>query len=258
MPDFAGLELTRLKATPGTEAVDRALEELVQAASRARAGHRGPRRPAGRHADGRFRRLGRRRAVPRRRRDRHAGRAGRRRVHPRLLRRDGGHAARRAAAGRRSPSPRRTTPPTWPGKPPASTSPPSRCSRRKPAALDDALAQKLGFENIEEVRDVITRQMQREYDSLTRMRIKRDLLDALAAGASFPVPQTMVDGEFNAIWQRVEADLKDGQGRRGGQGQGRGDAQGRIPRDRRAAGAARPAAVRDRPRPTASRSRPTR
>lgn len=80
----------------------------------------------------------------------------------------------------------------------------------KPVPLDDSLAEKLGFENIEEVRRLITQQIQREYDGLSRMRIKRELLDALAAGASFPAPQSMVDAEFNAIWQRVEADMKAG------------------------------------------------
>jgi trigger factor len=42
------------------------------------------------------------------------------------------------------------------------------------------------------------------------MRIKRELLDKLAESATFPVPQTMVDTEFQQIWQRVEADMKAG------------------------------------------------
>ena len=83
-------------------------------------------------------------------------------------------------------------------------------SRPKPAALDDALATKLGFETIEELRDLVSRQLQREYEGLSRMRIKRELLDALAAAAEFPVPQALLDNEFNSIWQRVEADLKAG------------------------------------------------
>ena len=80
----------------------------------------------------------------------------------------------------------------------------------KPVALDDALAEKLGFDTIDEVRKLITQQIQREYDGLSRMRIKRELLDALAKGASFPAPQSMVDAEFTSIWQRVETDMKEG------------------------------------------------
>ena len=80
----------------------------------------------------------------------------------------------------------------------------------KLVALDDSLAEKLGFETIEELRKLISQQIQREYDGLTRMRIKRELLDALAEKADFATPESMVEPEFNQIWQRVEADMKDG------------------------------------------------
>ncbi len=80
----------------------------------------------------------------------------------------------------------------------------------KPMPLDDSFAEKLGFENIEEVRKLITQQIQREYDGMTRLRIKRELLDQLAASASFPAPESMVDAEFDQIWQRVEPDMKAG------------------------------------------------
>ena len=82
----------------------------------------------------------------------------------------------------------------------------------KPLAIDDALAEKLGFENLEDLRKLIATQMQREHDQASRMRIKRDLLDSLATGASFMVPPSMVEGEFASIWQRVESDLKQGKG----------------------------------------------
>ena len=72
--------------------------------------------------------------------------------------------------------------------------------------LDDELGKKLGFEGLEPVRNLITEQMQREYDQLSRMRLKRELLDALSATASFPAPEGMVEAEFAQIWQRIEAD----------------------------------------------------
>jgi len=77
-------------------------------------------------------------------------------------------------------------------------------------ALDDELAKKLGLDTFEKLREVITESLQREYDGLSRMAIKRKLLDALAERASFTVPEGMVDNEFNQIWQRVEADMKAG------------------------------------------------
>ncbi|MBV9654608.1 MAG: trigger factor [Acetobacteraceae bacterium] len=77
-------------------------------------------------------------------------------------------------------------------------------------ALDDDLGKKLGFDGLDEVREAITQRMQREYDQLGRVRLKRDLLDALAKRAGFPVPQGLLEGEFAQIWQRVEADRKAG------------------------------------------------
>lgn len=84
--------------------------------------------------------------------------------------------------------------------------------QKKPLPIDDALADKLGFETLEKLRELIAQQIQREYDQMTRLRIKRDLLDTLAKTADFMVPGSMVDAEFAAIWQRVEADIKDGKG----------------------------------------------
>ena len=80
----------------------------------------------------------------------------------------------------------------------------------KPGAIDDALATAYGFDDLSKLREAITGQIQREYDQITRMRIKRDLLDALSKAAEFPVPPSMVDAEFDSIWKRVEQDLKDG------------------------------------------------
>jgi trigger factor len=76
--------------------------------------------------------------------------------------------------------------------------------------IDDAMATSLGFENTEKLRNTVRETLQREYDSMARMKIKRALLDRLSERADFPVPQGMVDAEFNQIWQRVEADMKAG------------------------------------------------
>ena len=77
-------------------------------------------------------------------------------------------------------------------------------------AIDEALAEKIGFDTLDDLKSAISRQMQREFDSMSRMRIKRDLLDRLSKQAEFPVPPSMVANEFNQIWTRIEADQKAG------------------------------------------------
>jgi trigger factor len=77
-------------------------------------------------------------------------------------------------------------------------------------AVDDELGKKLGFDDLAAVRDMITRRIQAEYDQLARLRLKRQLLDALADMVKFAAPEGMVEQEFSQIWQRLEADRQAG------------------------------------------------
>ena len=80
----------------------------------------------------------------------------------------------------------------------------------KAAEINDELATAIGFESLDKLREAVVSQIQREYDGVSRMRIKRDLLDVLSKAVTFEVPASMVDAEFDAIWTRVDADIKAG------------------------------------------------
>ena len=56
------------------------------------------------------------------------------------------------------------------------------------------------------MQEAIRGSLQQEYDGLSRLKVKRALLDGLAERASFPVPEGMVGAEFAQIWQRIEAE----------------------------------------------------
>ena len=77
-------------------------------------------------------------------------------------------------------------------------------------ALDDELAKKLSFDTLDEVKDLIRGQMQREYGELARARLKRELLDRLSGIADFPIPDSLAEAEFAQIWARVDADRQAG------------------------------------------------
>ncbi len=85
-------------------------------------------------------------------------------------------------------------------------------SMRRPVvpAVDDELAKKIGFESLDELRGVVRTQIQREYDQLSRLRLKRQLLDRLNEMISFDSPEGMIEAEFGQIWARLEADRKEG------------------------------------------------
>jgi len=74
----------------------------------------------------------------------------------------------------------------------------------QPQPIDNSLAEALGMENIDELRQTVREQNERQYGDLARQRLKRQLLDQLAKGHDFPVPPGMVDGEFDTIWKQYE------------------------------------------------------
>ena len=77
-----------------------------------------------------------------------------------------------------------------------------------PAAIDDDLAKKLGAESLDQMKQTVRDRLQEDYDGFTRLKIKRALLDELASRHDFAVPESMVDIEFDAIWKKVEDELK--------------------------------------------------
>jgi trigger factor len=79
----------------------------------------------------------------------------------------------------------------------------------KPA--DDELAKKNNFENLEAMRKALSDRIGQDYAQVSRSMIKRQLLDKLADSHKFAVPEGLVEGEFNAIWQRVEEAKKNGE-----------------------------------------------
>jgi trigger factor len=70
--------------------------------------------------------------------------------------------------------------------------------------IDDGFAKQLGLESLEQLRGLLKGQIEQETAGLTRTQMKRQLLDQLAAGHDFDVPPTMVEAEFDQIWQQLE------------------------------------------------------
>ncbi|KGB59017.1 trigger factor [Sphingopyxis sp. LC363] len=75
-----------------------------------------------------------------------------------------------------------------------------------PAAskIDDEFAKTLGLESLDKLKELMKDQVEQELNGLTRTYMKRKLLDQLAASHDFEVPPTMVEAEFNQIWQQLE------------------------------------------------------
>jgi trigger factor len=74
----------------------------------------------------------------------------------------------------------------------------------KEAQADDTFAKSMGLEGIDQLRGLLKGQIEQELNGLTRTHMKRKLLDRLAETHSFDVPPSMVEAEFNQIWQQLE------------------------------------------------------
>jgi trigger factor len=79
-----------------------------------------------------------------------------------------------------------------------------------PAKVDDELAKQLGLDDLEALKKAVREEIERDYANMSRAHVKRALLDKLAASHDFPVPQGMVDFEFDNIWKQIEQDKEQG------------------------------------------------
>ena len=74
--------------------------------------------------------------------------------------------------------------------------------------MNDEFAKSLGTEGIDQLKSLVSAQIQRELDQASRMKLKRELLDALEKAHTFELPPTLVEREFEAIWKQVTDGLQ--------------------------------------------------
>lgn len=70
--------------------------------------------------------------------------------------------------------------------------------------IDDAFAQKLGFDDVAGLRGAVEEQIKKEYDSYSRLKLKRQLLDVMDEKHQFEIPPAMLDAEYDLILRQIE------------------------------------------------------
>jgi trigger factor len=80
--------------------------------------------------------------------------------------------------------------------------------RLKDVPVDDELAKSLGLADLADLKKQARERIEKEYGAVSRARVKRKLLDVLADNHNFTLPEMLVEAEFGAIWQQIEADMK--------------------------------------------------
>lgn len=77
----------------------------------------------------------------------------------------------------------------------------------KTPELNDEFAESLGLENVDKFKDAVKEKLQEELDGVSRIRLKRVLLDKLEESHDFELPERLVTGEFDAIWGQLTTEM---------------------------------------------------
>jgi trigger factor len=75
-------------------------------------------------------------------------------------------------------------------------------------AIDDEFAKKFGLDSLDKLKDAIRADIGRQYQGVSREKLKRTLFDQLNGKYTFELPETLVEQEFNNVWQQVEGERR--------------------------------------------------
>ncbi|MCA0434359.1 MAG: trigger factor [Proteobacteria bacterium] len=97
---------------------------------------------------------------------------------------------------------------TLAGKPAEFTTKVSAIETGTGAAVDDEFAKRMGFENVGALREMVKSSLAREFERMTAMKLKRDVLDALDKQYTFDLPERLVETEFSSIWTALNNEMQ--------------------------------------------------
>jgi len=74
--------------------------------------------------------------------------------------------------------------------------------------IDDEFAKTLGLESLDKLKEAARERLAAEFAGATRQRVKRMLLDRLDESHRFEAPPSLVDEEFNLMWNSIKAEME--------------------------------------------------
>ena len=74
--------------------------------------------------------------------------------------------------------------------------------------IDDEFAKGLGLDSLDKLKEIVRGQIESQFGTMTRQRVKRQLLDKLDEHYSFDLPDGLLNSEFDVVWRQVEEDMK--------------------------------------------------
>jgi trigger factor len=77
----------------------------------------------------------------------------------------------------------------------------------QPVEINDEFAKTLGLESLDKLKEAMRGRLTTEFAGATRQRVKRALLDRLDEAHRFEAPPSLIDEEFNLMWNSVKAEM---------------------------------------------------
>ena len=78
----------------------------------------------------------------------------------------------------------------------------------KDKTIDDEFAKSLGLESLDKLKEAARERLSAEYAAASRQKVKRTLLDRLDEAHKFEAPPSLVDEEFNLMWNSIKAEME--------------------------------------------------
>ncbi len=75
-------------------------------------------------------------------------------------------------------------------------------------AIDDEFAKTLGLESLDKLKEAARERLVSEFAGATRQRVKRSLLDRLDDSHRFEAPPSLIEEEFNLMWNSIKAEME--------------------------------------------------
>ena len=83
-----------------------------------------------------------------------------------------------------------------------------KVSKAEDSKVNDDLAKNLGMEDLKTLKKNLEERIQQDFDSAARMKLKDSLLDVLEKKHKFKLPESMVNQEFDQMWNQLQQQLE--------------------------------------------------
>jgi trigger factor len=74
--------------------------------------------------------------------------------------------------------------------------------------IDDEFAKTLGLESLDKLKEAARERLSAEFAGATRQKVKRTLLDRLDEAHRFEAPPSLIEEEFNLMWNSIKAEME--------------------------------------------------